>query len=219
MQGYTALGRSARIQTQASRVQSPPLQTTSGERGMPGMVSRPLEGRAWCPPHRGEGVERLALSVCPSLPYRGQRPSSGRGLPSRRGSVVPKAGLVGPPLHSPHQTSRSDVSRPCPSHPPRTAGVAGRQSRCLLTHSLGPKPQRTCRACWVSIHAYTHSEPPPPTQSHTCTPAGTMSCRPAHPLDSSVLMGPRGRGGRPGEQPGPQLTRRCQKVQPSLGTA
>lgn len=122
--------------------------------------------------------------------------------------MVPKAGLVGPPLHSPHQTSRSDVSRPCPSHPPRTAGVAGRQSHCLLTHSLGPKPQRTPPLLGLpGEHTRIHTlRTAPPTRSHTHTPAGTMSRRPAHPLDSSVLMGPGGRGGRPGELPGPQLT-------------
>lgn len=89
----------------------------------------------------------------------------------------------------------------------RQVWLAAKATVCSLTPSArSHRGHLPCWACRVSTRAYTHSEPPPPTRSHTHTPAGTMSRRPAHPLDSSVLMGPGGRGGRPGELPGPQLT-------------
>lgn len=61
----------------------------------------------------------------------------------------PKSWPRGPSPAQPPPSQQVRHVTSMPPRPPGTAGVAGRQSHCLLTHSLSPKPQGhlACRAC------------------------------------------------------------------------
>lgn len=68
------------------------------------------------------------------------------------------------------------MSRLCTSHPPETGGLARRQSHCLLTNSLGSKPQRPPRGLGLlDAHTDTHTEPHTQTHSESLTHTDTLT--------------------------------------------
>lgn len=171
-------------------------------------------------------MERLALSGCPSLPYKDRGfllAVGGRGQPSRRGFGVRKLASWALPCRAPTKPEGQTCVTSMPLTPSRD-GRGGRPPKPLSAHSpLSPKPQGPPRLrglLGVHTHIRTQNHTPPHTdsESHAHTHAHTarmMSCWPGNPLDLSVLMVPGGGEGGLGGAAG--SWRRCRKVWPCLG--